>query len=61
MGEPDYEYRYRQAIDIVQRAEKEILRLRMELVVEKAKRAAITSLAEEALDALQYLSAHNQA
>lgn len=59
--EPDYEYRYRQAVYFVQRAEAEIIRLRRELAIEKARSAAITRLAEEALEALEYLGSQNQA
>ncbi len=59
--EPDYYYRYCQAIDICQRAEQEILRLRRELAIQKAKTLAAAYIATEAIEALEILGAHNQA
>ena len=57
----DYEYRYRQAINIAQRAEREVNRLKKELVEQKAATEAMTIIAEEALSALEIIGSRNQA
>jgi hypothetical protein len=57
----DYEARYRRAIAIVYQAEREILRLRKELAAQKEVNVSLAIVAEEALSALEALSANHQA